>query len=241
MGRHDTILRNLMQMSGTRSQRKAMSGWDVIKKVDLEGADEPATCGLCGTRFWSGATVMRRVPGVRKPVVTTIGGTCLNTLLAGQFPDPRAIARAKKATAERVSELYAGLVDTGTWINWIANIEPDVEPQGNLGLVELVEAHARIGRVDLKVERRRFDGFLLVAGQTGEAVSEGIGDAEFRSTHSTSFSKVKKSSFSLSFSLLNLKSHRCSINFKSLIPLALIWSGPQDSSRETSISECDPS
>ena len=39
--------------------------------------------------------------------------------------------------------------------------------------------HAGIGRVELQVERRRLDGFLLVAGQSGEAVGEGVGDAEF--------------------------------------------------------------
>ena len=48
-----------------------------------------------------------------------------------------------------------------------------------LRLVELVEAHARIGRVELQVEGRRLDGLLLVAGQSGEAVGEGIGDAKF--------------------------------------------------------------
>ena len=30
-----------------------------------------------------------------------------------------------------------------------------------------------------KIERRRLDGLLLVAGQAGEAVGEGVGDAEF--------------------------------------------------------------
>ena len=48
-----------------------------------------------------------------------------------------------------------------------------------LRLVELVEAHAGIGRVELQVEGRRLDGLLLVAGQAGEAVGEGVGDAEF--------------------------------------------------------------
>ena len=39
-----------------------------------------------------------------------------------------------------------------------------------LGLVELVEAHAGIGRVKLQVEHHRLDRLLLVADQTGEAV-----------------------------------------------------------------------
>ena len=50
-----------------------------------------------------------------------------------------------------------------------------------LRLVELVELHARVGRVHLQVEGRGLDGLLLVAGQPGEAVGEGVGDAEFHS------------------------------------------------------------
>ena len=46
-----------------------------------------------------------------------------------------------------------------------------------------------IGRIELQVERRRLDGLLLVAGQPGEAVGEGVGDAEihqeFRSPEET--------------------------------------------------------
>ena len=34
-----------------------------------------------------------------------------------------------------------------------------------LRLVELVKAHAGVGRVDLQVERRRLDRLLLLAGQ----------------------------------------------------------------------------
>src|SRR3990167_6480877 len=43
-------------------------------------------------------------------------------------------------------------------------------------LVQLVEAQARIGRIDLQVERRGLGGFLLIAGEFGEAVGEGVGD-----------------------------------------------------------------
>jgi hypothetical protein len=50
---------------------------------------------------------------------------------------------------------------------------------GVLRLVELVEAHSGIGRIELQVERRRLDGFLLVAGQVSEAVGEGVGNAKF--------------------------------------------------------------
>ena len=65
------------------------------------------------------------------------------------------------------------------------NDQPDVAADPHrpevlvLRLVELVEAHAGIGRVELQVEGRRLDGLLLVAGQAGEAVGEGVGDAEF--------------------------------------------------------------
>jgi hypothetical protein len=47
-----------------------------------------------------------------------------------------------------------------------------------LRLLELVELHARGRRVDLEVERRRLDGLLLVARESGQAVGEGVGDAE---------------------------------------------------------------
>ena len=54
-----------------------------------------------------------------------------------------------------------------------------------LHLVELVEAHAGIGWVELQVERRRLDGLLFVASQSGEAVGERVGNAKFHadSTH----------------------------------------------------------
>ena len=47
-----------------------------------------------------------------------------------------------------------------------------------LRLVQLVETHSRIGRVELQVEGGRLDGLLLVAGESGEAVGEGVGDQE---------------------------------------------------------------
>jgi len=39
-------------------------------------------------------------------------------------------------------------------------------------------ANPGAGRVELQVEGYRFDGLLLVTGQPGEAVGEGVGDAE---------------------------------------------------------------
>ena len=45
-------------------------------------------------------------------------------------------------------------------------------------LVELVELHPRVGGVELEIERRRLDRFLLLARQPREAVGEGVGDAE---------------------------------------------------------------
>lgn len=66
----------------------------------------------------------------------------------------------------------------------LVNDQPDVRVHRNrpevlvLRIVELVEVQARIGRVDLQVERGRLDGLLLVARQTREAVSERVSDAE---------------------------------------------------------------
>ena len=67
----------------------------------------------------------------------------------------------------------------------LVNDQPDVAVNPHrpevlvLRLVELVEAHSGIGGIELQVERRRLDGLLLVAGQSSEAVGEGVGDAEF--------------------------------------------------------------
>src|SRR5262245_4188747 len=47
-----------------------------------------------------------------------------------------------------------------------------------LHLVELVEAHAWICRVELQVEGRRLDSLLLLAREPSQAVGEGIGDAK---------------------------------------------------------------
>ncbi len=37
---------------------------------------------------------------------------------------------------------------------------------------------SRAGGIELQIERRGLGGLLLVAGEPGEAVSEGVGDAE---------------------------------------------------------------
>jgi hypothetical protein len=50
-----------------------------------------------------------------------------------------------------------------------------------LRLVQLMETHAGIGRIELQVERRRLDGLLLLASEPGEAVGEGVGDPKFHS------------------------------------------------------------
>lgn len=47
-----------------------------------------------------------------------------------------------------------------------------------LGLLDPVQTHAGVRRVQLQVKGGGLDRFLLVAGQTGQAVGEGIGDAE---------------------------------------------------------------
>ena len=48
----------------------------------------------------------------------------------------------------------------------------------SLALSSLWKLMPGIGRVQLQVEGRRLDGLLLLAGQAGEAVGEGVGDAE---------------------------------------------------------------
>jgi hypothetical protein len=50
------------------------------------------------------------------------------------------------------------------------------------GLLDPMQAHAGMRRVQLQVERRGFDRLLLVAGQAGQAVGEGVGDAEVHHT-----------------------------------------------------------
>jgi hypothetical protein len=42
-----------------------------------------------------------------------------------------------------------------------------------------MEAHVGIGRVELKIERRRLHRLLLVAGEARETVGESVGDPEF--------------------------------------------------------------
>ena len=47
-----------------------------------------------------------------------------------------------------------------------------------LRLVQPVEAHPISRRIHLEVEGRRFDGLLLISGEAGETVREGVGDEE---------------------------------------------------------------
>ena len=62
--------------------------------------------------------------------------------------------------------------------------QPDVATDPNrpevlvLRPIDLMQLQPRMRRVHLQVERRGLDCLLLVAGQPGEAVGEGIGDAE---------------------------------------------------------------
>ena len=67
--------------------------------------------------------------------------------------------------------------------------QPDVatDPNGPevlvLRPVDLVQLQPRMRRVHLQVERRRLDGPLLVTGQLGQAVGEGVGDAELHQVY----------------------------------------------------------
>lgn len=47
-----------------------------------------------------------------------------------------------------------------------------------LRFVELVKAHAGVGRIDLQIERGCLDRLLFVASKASEAIGECIGDAE---------------------------------------------------------------
>ena len=47
-----------------------------------------------------------------------------------------------------------------------------------LRAVNPVEAHSRIGGIDLKIERGGLDGLLLIAGEAREAVGKRVGYAE---------------------------------------------------------------
>lgn len=68
--------------------------------------------------------------------------------------------------------------------------EPDIRANTDgpevlvLCRVERVEAHARIRRVDMEIEGGGLYGLLLVAGEAGEAIGEGVGDAELHGASS---------------------------------------------------------
>ena len=57
-------------------------------------------------------------------------------------------------------------------------VHPDRPEALVLRLVQPVKAQTRGRRVHLKIERGRLHGLLLVAGESGEAVGERIGDQE---------------------------------------------------------------
>ena len=64
--------------------------------------------------------------------------------------------------------------------------QPDIATDPNrpevlvLRLIELMETHSRVGRVDLQIEGRRLDGLLLIAGQSSKTVSECFSDYELQ-------------------------------------------------------------
>ena len=63
--------------------------------------------------------------------------------------------------------------------------EPDVGVDANgpeirvFGPLQLVKAQARVGRVELQVERGCLYRLLLLSGQLAEAIGKGVGNAEF--------------------------------------------------------------
>lgn len=71
-----------------------------------------------------------------------------------------------------------------------------------LGAIQLVETHTGAGGVQLQVKRRRLDRFLLVARQSGKAVSEGVGNSEIHTsplTRSESEGKIVFANISCRF------------------------------------------
>lgn len=70
--------------------------------------------------------------------------------------------------------------------DWALSLEDDLSPVRSphrpeafvLRPIKPAEAHARIGWVDLQIERRHLDGLLSVASPASEAVDKRVGDAE---------------------------------------------------------------
>jgi hypothetical protein len=56
---------------------------------------------------------------------------------------------------------------------------PDRPEVRVLGAFQLVKLQARMGGVQLEIERGGFDSFLLVTRQSGKAVCERVCDSEF--------------------------------------------------------------
>ncbi len=55
------------------------------------------------------------------------------------------------------------------------------------GLAEFVETVARLRRIELQIERCCLNGLLLIAGQAGEGVGEGLGDQKLDRLYDTKY------------------------------------------------------
>lgn len=62
-------------------------------------------------------------------------------------------------------------------------VNADRPEVGVLGAVQLVDAQAGCGGVELQVERGGLHSFLFLSGQAREAAGEGVGDQEFHDAY----------------------------------------------------------
>jgi hypothetical protein len=120
MGKRDIFEDNILNLTRSKALKNALKGWEVRQIVDLSKDDSMATCELCGTHFRKG--VLARHPKVRATV--TVGGTCVEALLLGRFPDKKKLAKRKRAVTSLVRQSYADVVDPGAWKTWVIENAP---------------------------------------------------------------------------------------------------------------------
>ena len=117
MGKHDTIKQNLKAVSGETALNAAISGWRVARLINNKS--ESVSCELCGTRFRTGAWIVRRNPSCE----ISIGWRCLEFIRARRISDAN-LQRSRTQTSSALKHLYQSLVDPGAWITWIIDHAP---------------------------------------------------------------------------------------------------------------------
>lgn len=108
-----------MALTKTRTFESAVKGWTVTRLVGLD-TGHGQSCELCGTRFWRGAVVKH----LTSRATILVGGTCLKTLQRHRFPRSFNFRKARRFTLDALRRRYGGLIDPGTWINWIIENAP---------------------------------------------------------------------------------------------------------------------